>query len=80
MGNIFQNLWITYDTMFQIGIESTPCLTQLEKMKRDEAALRAELTQKLSNQQVLFLVANNNSALIFPLLLMMLLKMPLLTM
>lgn len=43
-------------------------------MKIDEAALRAESIQKLSNQQ------NTIPALIFPLLLMILLKMPLLTM
>ncbi len=49
-------------------------------MKIDEAALRAELTQNLSNQQTLFLVASNNSALIFPSLPMMQLNMPLLTM
>lgn len=36
-------------------------------MKTDEAALRAELSQILSNQQTLFLVLNNSSALIFPL-------------
>lgn len=60
---------IPFNTVGKIGL-----------IKRDEAALRAELTQKLSNQHRLFLVVNNNSALIFPLLLMMPLKMPLLTM
>lgn len=41
-------------------------------MKTDEAALKAELSQILSNQQTLFL-------LIFPLLLSMPLKIPLFT-
>lgn len=48
-------------------------------MKTDEAALKAELSQILSNQQTLFLVLNNSSALIFPLLLSMPLKIPLFT-
>lgn len=48
-------------------------------MKTDEAALRAESSQILSNQQTLFLVLNNSSALIFPLLLSMPLKIPLFT-
>lgn len=68
--------------IIQFGSLMIPCfkLNTIGQMKIDEAALRAELTQNLSNRQTLFLVVNNNSALIFPSLPMMQLKMPLLTM